>query len=291
MRLLGCCAVAAASASALASCPPAGWTAASLRTLKNDGFRIATAERPAAALALADCLPGADPELRDDIAFTALSSWMRAGELTPATLQILRRRWLDAMQPQPADEAGFRRPFAALALAEVARVDRLMPFLGATERAELVAAAAAYLASVEDYRGFIPGDGWRHGVAHGADLLLQLALNPGVDAAAQRTLLAAVATQVMPDSHFYVFGEGGRLMRPVYAIARRKLLSAAEWSVWFAGLAARRRAAAPTLTALAADHDLATFLLPLYANLKESPDAELQALLLPGVLAAMKSLD
>ena len=195
------------------------------------------------------------------------------------------------LQPQPADAAGFRRPFAALALSELARVDRLQPFLSVAERAELVTAAAAYLASVDDYRGFIPGDGWRHGVAHGADLVLQLSLNPAVDAAAQRTLLAAIAAQVMPGGHFYVFGEGGRLMRPVFYIARRKLLPAEEWSTWFAALAARRQAAAPTLAALAADHDLATFVLPLYASLKESPDSELQALLLPGVLAAMKSLD
>ena len=35
--------------------------------------------------------------------------------------------------------------------------------------------------SMLDYRGFVPGAGWRRAVAHGADLLMQLALNPAVE--------------------------------------------------------------------------------------------------------------
>ena len=39
--------------------------------------------------------------------------------------------------------------------------------------------------SVRDYRGFDAKQGWRHGVAHGADLLLQLSRNRhAVDAGA-----------------------------------------------------------------------------------------------------------
>jgi len=42
----------------------------------------------------------------------------------------------------------------------------------------LLNAAANYLVALRDYRGFDDGVGWRHGVAHAADLLAQLALSP-----------------------------------------------------------------------------------------------------------------
>ena len=194
---------------------------------------------------------------------------------------------------EPADADGFRRPFAALALSEVARVDRLQPFLSREQRADLVRAATTYLASVRDYRGFDAREGWRHGVAHGADLLLQLSLNPAVDRGQLDAILAAVASQAMPPgAHFYVYGEGDRLMAPVFYIGRRGILGVDDWNAWFLALTARRSLpAVATQASLADRHNLASFLLPLYASLKENGDAQMQARMLPGVAAALKTFD
>jgi hypothetical protein len=49
---------------------------------------------------------------------------------------------------------------------------------------------------VSDYRGFDDKEGWRHGVAHGSDWLMQLALNPALDRGQLDQMLAAIATQV-----------------------------------------------------------------------------------------------
>ena len=46
-----------------------------------------------------------------------------------------------------------------------------------------------------------------------------------------------------------------------------------------------------TAVVLAARHNLSQFLLALYASLKESGTPEMQARMLPGVTAALKSLD
>ena len=95
-----------------------------------------------------------------------------------------------------------------------------------------------------------------------------------------------------PAEHFYIYGEGDRLMTPVFYIGRRGALSAAEWDAWFASLTRHRiKPAAPTQASLAANHDLAAFLLPLYASLKESGTPEMQAQMLPAVTAAIKTLD
>lgn len=274
-----------------AACPPAGETKASLSALKAEQWRYtqSPAAQQAFALALTDCLASPDPELRDELAFAALQAWMRGGQLTTDTLQRLRERLL-ATLAAPPDEAGFAQPFAALTLAEVARVDRRQPFLSSDERAALVAHAARYLAGVRDYRGFDVGAGWRHGVAHGADLLLQLALNPALQRNEADTLLAAIAKQVLPDGEqVWRYGEPDRLAAPVFYLARRGLLTGADWQAWFDALVARRLRGGPTTQAqLAQRHNLVAFLSTLYVAVRENPDAEVQARLLPGLRKALR---
>ncbi len=286
--------VAMVAVASFAACPPEGTTQDSLLALKRAEWRIADDDaRRSLALALVDCLADPDPVLRDELGFDALAHWMRARQLAPDTLQSMRQTLVQQLRADAADSRGLRQPFAALALAEIARVDRLQPFLSAEQRAELVRAGTGYLATLRDYRGFDARDGWRHGVAHGADLMLQLSLNPAVDRAQLDAILAAIASQAMPPgAHFYVYGEGERLMAPVFYIGRRGVLSAEEWSAWFLSLATKRsKPDADTQASLADKHNLASFLLPLYASLKENADAQMQARMMPGVTTAMKTLD
>ncbi|QNN47645.1 DUF2785 domain-containing protein [Thermomonas brevis] len=196
----------------------------SLKRWKAAGFDVADAVgRNARALALVDCLGDADPFLRDGIAFEALSSWMRGGLLDDASLLAIEPRLLAQLDGEDGD--GFRKPFAALVLSEVARTDRIRPWMTQEQRTRLVDAAAAYLRSVRDYRGYVDGEGWRHGVAHGADWAMQLALNEALQPAQVSALLDAVGSQSMPaDDRAYAFGEPARLARAaVYLIARGDL--------------------------------------------------------------------
>ncbi len=95
-----------------------------------------------------------------------------------------------------------------------------------------------------------------------------------------------------PAEHFYIYGEGDRLMTPVFYIGRRDAFGTGQWSIWFATLAARRvKSEPPTRTSLAARHNLSQFLLELYASLKESGTPDMRARMLPGVVAAIKTLD
>lgn len=83
---------------------------------------------------------------------------------------------------------------------------------------------------MRDYRGFDDRQGWRHGVAHGADLLMQLSLNPAFGKPELTRIRDAVAAQVMPAGHAYVFGEGERMAAPIVYIARRGVFTEAEWT-------------------------------------------------------------
>jgi Protein of unknown function (DUF2785) len=204
---------------AAAQCPPQGIT-----------------EKPALARALASCLGDRNPAIRDQLAFEGLSRMMRASELDRTALGELKTLLIALMDR--SDPSGFQRPFAILTLAEVARTDRLKPWMTDPERHLMVDVAANYLTTITDHRAFTDQEGFRHGVAHGADFALQLALNPAIDKPQLDRLLAAIAAQVLPknQSLAYWAGEPDRLARAVVSIAQRKLHSDAEWKNWFAAL-------------------------------------------------------
>jgi len=272
-----------------AACPPAGQTQASLQALKASGFEVADAgERLRLAQGLVACLADPDPALRDGIAYEALAHWMRAKRFDADPLRRLRGQLmalLDADDPQ-----GFGRPFAALVLSEVARTDRIDPWMSPAERVAMVDAAARYVEGVRDYRGFDAKEGWRHGVAHGADWLMQLALDPALERAQLERILEAVATQAVPASgHAYVFGEPGRLARPVLFVAARGALPAGHWQAWLDAVVQRAGPPAYTDPAwLARRHDLVAFLQALYVATDRSDVPAVRALKAPVASALAK---
>jgi hypothetical protein len=288
---LGC------SGAAHAQCPPPEWPVAELQRIKAGQWKIDDdTQRQALALALLPCLSHADPAVRDGLAFEGLGALLRGKQLPAASQRAIYQSQLAQLSPAAIDSHGFAKPFAALVLSEVARADRLVPFLSTAERAALVAGGADYLSSVKDYRGFATGEGWRHAVAHAADLMLQLALNPAVDTAQLQTLLFAVQRQIAPPGeHFYIYGEGDRLARPVLYAARRGLLDANFWSGYISALASP----APLKTwddafgsqaDLARLHNVKSFLRALDAGVRSSGDTQVQAAFATALPLALKGL-
>ncbi len=272
-----------------AACAPAGMEREDLIALKKNQWKITDAEpRQKVALQLLDCLADPDPVLRDEIAFEALSFWMRSGQLHTATLLTIYQRLL-ARLDQTADAQGVALPFAVLGLAEVARVDRLQTLLSQAERQALVSKATGYLTHLHDYRAYDALVGWRHGVAHGADLMLQLSLNPELSRVQQISMLAAIGAQLAPTEHAYQHGESERLMAPVFYLARRSQLEAGDWEKWFATfLQADTHGAENMPEKLTRRHNLNAFLYALYFSLQESGDAVQKKNLLMAVTAALK---
>lgn len=276
------------SASIGGSVPTGQCPAAALREAKAAKWQVADdARRQALALQSLACLRSNNPVERDELAFEGLQAWMRADKLDTATVQDLRERL--TAQLTAADPQGFARPFAALVLADIARIDRIKPYLTPEQRSQLVGASTNYLRSVRDYRGFDAKQGWRHGVAHAADVMLQLSLNPALARAEHEQMLAAIASQVAPvGEHFYHYGEGERLMAPIFYLSRAKTLECSDWDNWFTALAAKPATAGAQQAALARKHNLNGFLQPLYLNISESKDEAQRNCLKPLVLRALR---
>ncbi len=186
-----------------------------------------------------DCLGHADPTVRDGFAYERLVDALRNRPPSVETRRAIASHLVQNLQANDVDQAGFLKPFSVLVLAEVARTDRIDPYLSSQERSDLVRTGTTYLQSVRDYRGFETDVGWRHGVAHAADLMLQLALNDQLSASDAEKIFSAISTQILPeDAHFYIFGEPRRLARPVLFLAMAGHAPAEGWTDWFAKMAA-----------------------------------------------------
>lgn len=291
--LFTACATAPDSAQSAASCAPAGYSRAQLDALKASGWAIADdGARNIFARALTACLGDPDPGLRDGIAFEALQHFMRNRQLSNQT-QLALLADLEARLAAP-EGPGFERPFAALVLSEVARTDRVAPYFTPAQRAHLLEVSVSYLEGVRDYRGFDSREGWRHGVAHGSDLMLQLVLNPAFGKPELIRIRSAIAAQLAPTEHFYIYGESLRLAQPILYMARRDLFSEAEWSAWFAEISGPGPLgswdnAFNSQAGLARRHNLLGFLSAIYALADTSGDPAFAALM-PGARSALAAL-
>jgi hypothetical protein len=199
------------------------FTKVALQTLQEKIFVIEASEkRNQVAIKLLSCLGAADPKVRDGIVYEATSEWLREGLLNQATVKIMFDVLIETLQQTDQDPLNFTQPFAALVLSEVLRVDRITPYLMDNERQKAIEVSTTYMRNITDYRGFDDVQGWRHAVAHTADVFLQLSLNKKVSKAQLGQLLDAIRSQVSPQPvHFYVYGEPKRLaMAFVYIVLR-----------------------------------------------------------------------
>lgn len=291
---LAACATPQAEAQQAATCRPAGYNRAQLDALKASEWAISDdATRNRFARELTSCLGDPDETIRDGIAFEALQHYMRNNLLTTETLAALNAD-LQAKLTAP-DPQGFQRPFAALVLADVARTDRISPWMSEAQRAGLISAAVTYMTSITDYRGFTPGEGYRHAPAHTADLMLQLVLNQAVAKPDLIRIRDAIASQLAPNGHFYIYGESERLAAPILYMAQRNVFSEAEWTAWFTSVTGPGPLGASwdnwykSEAGLSRRHNLMAFLTVMQTNLSltQNPVFAVQR---PGVEAALRAM-
>lgn len=282
-------------ADAIASkCESFNWSKSKLLILKEQGFLLDNVEeKHILAKQLLHCLASPDPILRDNIAFTALSQWLRANDFGAEFYQTIYATLLNVLESNVIDENAVYQSFAMLMVSEVARVDRKTPFLNNEQRDHLVDVGTGFLKSIEDYRGYDSNFGWRHSVAHTADLMLQLSLNPSIKKQHLHKMLKAISTQVVAKkNHSYIFGEAKRLAMPVIYIFLNNDLTIEEWQLWLSNVTS----ASPLKTwgdayasqqGLSKIHNTQSFLFAFYALIKNSKNERLSEMV-PALEKAIK---
>lgn len=180
----------------------------------------------AAALAqeLSAFLASPDPELRDNLTYSILTSWIRAGNLSDADLISLSDEWRANLKKNIGDAGNdtvLRRSFSVLCLSEVAARDVKTPFLGPDRYHALLSDALTYLNQERDLRGYDAKVGWIHSTAHTADLLEALSENPALTALEQEKILNAISERLATAHLIYTHGEQDRLALAAIAIIER----------------------------------------------------------------------
>ena len=96
-----------------------------------------------------------------------------------------------------------------------------------------------WLLAEQDLRGFVPGKGWAHAIAHGADALAALARSPHASKAELTVVLDVIADRVLsPVDHWLVHGEPDRLAVATMDVLRRNRVPLQVLEPWVARIAA-----------------------------------------------------
>ncbi|MCZ4498884.1 MAG: hypothetical protein JWQ74_1437 [Marmoricola sp.] len=207
-----------------------------------DGLRV-PADRSLVEMTedLTRMLGDPDPEIRDGIAFPTMATWIDEGVYDDLLIGLGDGmcHGLDIGLGLPEDDSVFRRSFSALILTECIDRSTVTGIGGEDAVLRWGDRVMGWLAREEDLRGFVPGKGWAHAVAHGADALGALARSPYFGRLELTVILDVIADRLLaPTDAFLVCGEDDRLAFATLHLLRRNVLGLDVLEPWVARLAA-----------------------------------------------------
>lgn len=190
---------------------------------------------------LTGMLGSTDPDERDGTAYPTLATWIDRGvydDLLPGLGDGMAAGLSVGLGEQGTDTV-FRRSFSALILAECIERDNLTSLLPADKVLEWGDRITTWYLREQDLRGFVPGSGWAHAVAHGADAIGCLAESPHLQGPELTVLLDVIADRVLLRADtLLVSGEPDRMALATLQVLRRDLVSLTVLEPWVARLAA-----------------------------------------------------
>ncbi len=200
-------------------------------------------DRPLADLTaeLTRMLGDPDPALRDGTAYPALATWIQRGvydDLLAGLGDGMAAGLLVGIGEQGTDSI-FRRSSSARVLAECVGRDRRRPLLPSDKILEWGDRLTTWLLRERDLRGFVPGHGWAHAVAHGADAVGMLAESSHLSMPELTVLLDVIADRLLaPVDQVFTSGETDRLAAASIKVLRRDAVPLGVLEPWIARIAA-----------------------------------------------------
>lgn len=193
---------------------------------------------------LTTMLGDTDPRRRDRIAYEVLATWVTEG-VYDELLEGLGDGMATGLQVGLGErdtDTVFRRSFSALLLAECIGRDNEAHVVPADTILRWGDQVAGWFVREQDLRGYVPGKGWAHAAAHGADALAALAASEALGRLELTVLLDVVADRLVNGTgHRLVHGEDDRIAHAAMEIMRRDVLSLEVLEPWLARLAESAR--------------------------------------------------
>ncbi|MFL6059609.1 MAG: DUF2785 domain-containing protein [Marmoricola sp.] len=182
-----------------------------------------------------------DPDIRDGIAFPTMATWIDEGVYDDLIVGLGDGmcHGLDIGLGLSEDDTVFRRSFSALILTECIDRSTTAGLTGPEVILRWGDRVMGWLSRERDLRGFVPGKGWAHAIAHGADALGALARSPYLGRLELTVILDVIADRLLvPTDAFFVCGEDDRLAYATMHLLRRNILGLDVLEPWVARLAA-----------------------------------------------------
>ena len=210
------------------------------RSIAKSNYAVPASESAdALAPELSALLGSPDPELRDDLAYSILGTWILHGQLSSSSLISLSDEWKSNLKSgigETGTNSVLKRSFSALCLSEAAKREARSPFMGALRYHDLVAQAIEYLQAERDLRGYDAVLHWIHATAHTADLLGALANSPMLTKEEASSILRAIAARLSTAPQVYTQGEQDRLAAAAVSVIRRKDFDKSFFDGWLTGI-------------------------------------------------------
>jgi hypothetical protein len=207
-----------------------------------DGLKVPQ-DRPLVEMTedLTRMLGDPDPEVRDGIAFPTMATWIDEGVYDDLLVGLGDGmcHGLDIGLGEVDTDTVFRRSFSALILTECIDRTTTAALGGPNVVLRWGDKIMSWYSRERDLRGFVPGKGWAHAIAHGADALGALARSPVLGRLELTVILDVVADRLLlPTEAFFVCGEVDRLAFATMHLLRRNVLGIDVLEPWVARLAA-----------------------------------------------------
>jgi hypothetical protein len=185
-------------------------------------------------------LGSTDPVARDEFAYPILATWISEGvydDLLAGLGDGMTAGLTQGLGESDTDSV-FRRSFSALVLAECIERDNAESLLPPARLLDWCDRIAGWLVRERDVRGFVPGQGWAHAIAHGADALSCLADSAHFGVTELTVLLDVIADRITSESAPLTCGEPDRLALATMSVLRRELVPLSIIEPWLARLSA-----------------------------------------------------
>jgi len=167
-----------------------------------------------------------DSDLRDNLIYSTFFQLALDNQLEHELLSDLLDHCLsDDMLFKGIGENGtdtvFTRAFTSLVIAVILYKDNEDDFLPKNAVYKTKDHLINYINSENDLRGFVPGKGWAHSIAHVADAFDELILNNKIEQKDLLDMLRPLWEKILVSDSVYVHGEDERMVTPILAMLEK----------------------------------------------------------------------
>lgn len=178
-----------------------------------------------------------DEILRDDLIYDIFSKWIIQNRFSNKEIQTLLDICIDEDHLMKGigaenDDTVFTRTFSALIIALIIYYHNQNNFLPYNTIVKVKNIMADYYNKEMDLRGYIDNKGWAHSVAHGADVIDELAQCSVLCKEDLKDLLMALESKICQGKYVYIDGEPDRISIAVKSIVMRDEIDGSDILLW-----------------------------------------------------------